>query len=362
MADINIHLGEVVDTGELSSFIEAGYVRRQVHPSAPLSILNYTEKAQFENVWNDVTRRCRGLIVHDDGTVIARPWAKFFNYGDTQCGPLDLSAPVEVTDKLDGSLGILYPGPDGWTVATRGSFTSDQALHATAVLRRRYDDFEPPAGMTVLFEIVYPANRIVLDYGNTDDLVLLGAVDIATGEAVGPDWVSGWSGPMTDTFKAQTLAEALALPPRPNAEGVVVRMVDTGAMVKIKQADYVALHKIVTGLNARIVWEQIGEGKTVAQICEPLPDELHDWVKNLAADLCQRMATILIEARQEHARVKAGLPVDWTRKDYAAIAGRSPNRAWLFMLLDGKDPSEKIWRTLRPSGEDRPLNITEDVA
>jgi putative RNA ligase len=40
--------------------------------------------------------------------------------------------------------------------------------------------------MTVLVEIVYPANRIVLDYGGLDDLILLGAVDIATGRTFGP--------------------------------------------------------------------------------------------------------------------------------------------------------------------------------
>jgi RNA ligase len=139
-------------------------------------------------------------------------------------------------------------------------------------------------------------------------------------------------------------------------------MVDTGTMVKIKQDDYVALHKIVTGLNARVVWEQLGEGKTVADICEPLPDELHDWVKTLTEDLTQRMAVTLIEARREHFRIKNSLSDGWTRKDYAAVASKSPNRAWLFMLLDGKDPSEKIWRTLRPSGDDRPLHVTEDVA
>ncbi|MCO6011523.1 hypothetical protein NE236_41890 [Actinoallomurus purpureus] len=357
-----VHLGDLFDLGELAEMLDAGYIRQQIHPDLPLTILNYTEKAQYERVWTDVTRQCRGLIVRDGSYVVARPWAKFFNYGEHPDGALDLAAPAEVTDKQDGSLGILYLGTDGWMIATRGSFTSDQALHATTIFRRRYGDFEPPDGMTALFEIVYPANRIVLDYGNTDDLILLGAVDIATGEAVGPDWVSGWYGPMAETFPARTLGEALALPPRPNAEGVVVRLIDTGLMVKLKQEDYVQLHRIVTGLNARVVWEQLGAGKTVADTCEPLPDELHDWVKDLAADLTGKALAMLTAAREEHETILAGLPDGWTRKDYAAIAGRSTNRAWLFLLLDGKDPSPKIWRTLRPSGDDRPLNITEDVA
>lgn len=355
-------LSDLFDPADLAEAIEAGYVRRQAHPTLPLEILNYTERAQFEQAWTSVTLTCRGLIADQVGEIVARPWRKFFNYGDPTCGTLDLNAKAEVLDKIDGSLGILYPAGDGWAIATRGSFTSEQAIHATELLRERYEDFTPPVGMTALFEIVYPGNRIVCDYGATDDLVLLGAVDIETGEAVGPDWLSGWWGPQAETFSADTLAEALALPPRPNAEGVVVRLVDSGVMVKIKQADYVALHKIVTGLNARVVWEQLGAGKTVREICEPLPDEFHPWIRKVAYDLIEKADLILDAASNEHARILTALPADWDRKDYALIAKDSDLRAWLFMLLDGKDTAPKIWRTLRPSGDDRPVHHGEDVA
>jgi RNA ligase len=195
-----------------------------------------------------------------------------------------------------------------------------------------------------------------------DDLVLLGAVEMLTGRPVHPEFCV-YGGPKTKTFAYGTLTDALAAQPRPGAEGLVVRFPDNDhLMIKLKQDDYVALHRIVTGLNARVVWEQLGEGKCVADICETLPDELHDWVKSLAAELSGKALTVLAGAREEHERILAGLPGGWTRKDYAAVAGRSANRAWLFLLLDGKDPSPKIWRTLRPSGEDRPVNITEDVA
>lgn len=356
------HLSDLFDPADLAEAIDAGYVRKQAHPTLPLEILNYTERAQFEQAWTPVTLQCRGLITHWLGEIVARPWAKFFNYGDPTCGTLDLNAKAEVTDKIDGSLGILFPSGDGWAIATRGSFTSEQAIHATEILRDRYDGFEPPDGMTALFEIVYPGNRIVCDYGATDDLVLLGAVDIETGEAVGPHWVSGWPGPQAEMFPAGTLAEALALPPRPNAEGIVVRLVDSGVMVKIKQPDYVELHKIVTGLNARVVWEHLGNGGHIAELCEPLPDEFHAWVQQVAGDLTTRAAAILAAARTEHARILAALPADWDRKDYALVAKESDRKAWLFMLLDGKDPAPKIWRTLRPSGEDRPVHHGEDVA
>ena len=60
------HLRDIVDLTALSKALTDGYVRRQVHPEYPYAILNYTEKAQFENVWDDVTKNCRGLIYEID--------------------------------------------------------------------------------------------------------------------------------------------------------------------------------------------------------------------------------------------------------------------------------------------------------
>ena len=150
------------------------------------------------------------------------------------------------------------------------------------------------------------------------------------------------------------------MPPREGAEGVVVRVGEHA--VKLKQADYIALHRIVTGLNARVVWEHIGNGGTVAELCEPLPDEFHGWVQGQAAALLDEYARIVYEATVEHLGILAQLGEGFERRDYAAIASRSPNRAWLFMLLDDKPLGDKVWQTLRPSGDDRPLTISEEAA
>lgn len=98
----------------------------------------------------------------------------------------------------------------------------------------------------------------------------------------------------------------------------------------------------------------------MAEICDGLPDEFHDWVKDVAADLAGQRNEVLAEALDEHQRILGGLPEGWTRKEYALHAGRSPMRAWLFMLLDGRDPSARIFHTLRPEADVRPVNTTED--
>src|SRR5690606_26325973 len=104
---------------------------RQRHATLPLSILNYTEKAQWDRVWNPVTLTCRGLILDDDNEVVARPFGKFFNLADHEQDDPRLGWPCDVYEKLDGSLGIAYRYGDHVGIATRGSFDSEQAQWAT---------------------------------------------------------------------------------------------------------------------------------------------------------------------------------------------------------------------------------------
>ncbi|WP_433083946.1 RNA ligase [Dactylosporangium sp. CA-052675] len=352
---MSLHIDDLCDPKLLAEMVGGGYIRTQKHPSLPLVIHNYTEKTQYDNVWNAATLACRGLVVARDGQVLARPFTKFFNHGQPGAPELDLEGPVAVTDKADGSLGVLYPTPDGWALATRGSFDSEQARHATAVFRARYAGrFEPPAGLTVLVEIIYPANRIVLDYGELDDLVLLGAVDIATGRSHGPEAVPGWPGPVVESFSYRTLAEALAAPPRDNREGLVVHCTGPDTRVKIKYSEYVRLHRIVTGLNPWVVWEAMLADR-LDELLEPLPDEFHAWASDVAAGLTAAVAELSEAVEREYAQVVAGLPEGWTRKDFAFAVARSPRRGCLFLRLDGKDYAALLWQQVRPA-----VSATED--
>jgi RNA ligase len=182
--EADVLLNELINYSELLQMRSLGYVREQSHPEYPsLRILNYTEKAQFDQVWNEVTLTCRGLIYDaNTGEIVARAFRKFFNYDHKDTPTINLDDEVVVMDKMDGSLGILYrvPGTERFAVATRGSFDSDQARHATKLLNEKYAEWLDTNVaalhlVTPLFEIVYPENRIVCDYSGMDDLILLGA-------------------------------------------------------------------------------------------------------------------------------------------------------------------------------------------
>ena len=63
----------------LEKYHKEGLLYKQVHPSLPLTIWNYTEKVQYEGLWDDITLMSRGLVTDDKGNVVARPFKKFFN-------------------------------------------------------------------------------------------------------------------------------------------------------------------------------------------------------------------------------------------------------------------------------------------
>ncbi len=139
-----------------------------------LLLFNYTDRAQWAGRWNPFERMSRGLILnHVTGEIVARPFDKFHNWGERG---MTTDAPiVSVAEKVDGSLGVSRR--DEWgniLISTRGSFDSDQAIWATCWLNRNYPPALLslwPAECTFLFEIVYPENRIVIDYSGWSGLV-----------------------------------------------------------------------------------------------------------------------------------------------------------------------------------------------
>jgi RNA ligase len=363
-----VHIEQLIEPRLLSDMLEQGYIRERRHSVYPYRILNYTETAAYEGKWNQATVQCRGLVIDDQGIVIARPFEKFHNHTehDGQKFPkLDLSAPVTVTDKLDGSLGILVPKPDasGCIIATRGSFDSEQAQWATAFYNEHFAHYRPDPTVTYLCEIIYKGNRIVIDY-DFEDLVLIGMRHIETGEH--RDLTSSllWPGRYATQFAAETFADALAIPPRANAEGVVVYFEDTGQRVKIKQDDYIRLHKLVTGLNERAVWEHASAGLSFEALIENIPDEFHNWVTDVWEALWTEFDGITGEAMYRYMRILAAMPDREDRKEFASHATKQGDYAPLmFLLYDCADRrfDEAVWKRLRPAGDTRMWNQPNEL-
>jgi len=129
-----INCSAALDIDAIQREVADGYINEQRHPTEPYRILNYSQRAQFDWRWNNETMQCRGLIVDDSWNVIARPFPKFFSV--EQLNGVVPVEPFEAYEKMDGSLGVLYHIDGQPQIASRGSFTSDQAQRATAMLSR----------------------------------------------------------------------------------------------------------------------------------------------------------------------------------------------------------------------------------
>ncbi|MBC7774546.1 MAG: T4 RnlA family RNA ligase [Phycisphaerae bacterium] len=324
----------------LQQLVADQYINVQKHPTADLWIYNYAAKTQYEQLWNEVTLACRGFILDSQGRVVARPFPKFFNLSEHDPSELP-DEPFEVFEKMDGSLGILYWVDDQPYIATRGSFSSDQAKHATALLHERYTGTfsQLRRDVTYLFEIIYPDNRIVVDYGFTDELYLLGIIDNSTGQELPND--PGLGFPLPRQHEGLTDWRHLHhQPDSGNREGFVLRF-QNGLRVKVKFEEYVRLHRLITGVSNVTVWEHLAAGRSLDELLERVPDEFYNWVQQVVAELQSQFSAIEFACQ-------AAFKVLETRKDTALYFLTQPHPQVLFAMLDGKDYAGAIWKLVKP--------------
>lgn len=354
----------------LQNLVADGLVSEQKHPTEPLWIYNYTPVCVFKQAWNPITLQTRGLILAEDGTVVARPFEKFFNVEEHSGSDIRWKKPFQVFEKMDGSLGIMYPTWDGWKIATRGSFQSDQAIAGTEMLervfsRKGYDhDFQINPEYTYLFEIIYPENRIVLNYGTRRELVFLCAVHIETGANVfefGNEW--DWPGTHVKRYDAQGLQiKELKDLELENQEGFVVFFPHNSTRMKTKFSEYVRLHRIITRTNTKRIWDSLRNGDSWAELLNNVPDEFFGWVSGVVGDLTLKYKSIEQSAQGKYDEIVPPGPVPMSRKSFAAKAAGHRYSSILFKMYDGEDYSEIIWKMVKPTRAEGFVTVSDEEA
>lgn len=329
-----------LDIDLIEKEIEAGYINEQLHPCAPLRILNYSQRAQFDWRWNPATMQCRGLIVDSEWNIVSRPFPKFFSV--EQLNGVLPAEPFEAYEKMDGSLGILYHVYGKPQIASRGSFISEQSQRATLMLRTKYADAKFDPNFTYLFEIIYPENRIVVDYGNREELVLLAIIETATGK----EWpLHSYDSvfPVVKRYDGFTQIDEILATQDSAREGFVIRF-QSGQRVKIKFDEYKRLHKLLTAVSPKAIWELLRSGSDLSKIIEHVPDEFFAWVRQTEDELRRDFSLIESTAKSE-------MQIGGSRKEMAERFKKCQYPSVMFAMLDGKDYSDQIWRMLRPSGK-----------
>lgn len=149
---------EKIDWLVLNDYVEKNLIVINKHPEYDIWILNYSPRTQIKRVWDDYTLSCRGLVIDEDGNILARPFQKFKNYEEYDPSEIDMNEEYEVFEKMDGSLIILfyYEPKMRWLVASRGSFISEQAVEAQKMLDLKPNlNHKLDVNLTYLFEIIY---------------------------------------------------------------------------------------------------------------------------------------------------------------------------------------------------------------
>jgi RNA ligase len=344
----------------LNKYHEDNLVYKQVHPSLPLTIWNYSEKVQYDNLFDEVTLQTRGLVTDNNGNIVARPFRKFFNIEENKHTP---TSDFNVYEKMDGSLGILFNYEGEWVMATRGSFTSDQAVKGFEMLKN-YDYEKLHKGYTYLFEILFDANRIVVKY-DYEDLILLGMIETKTGYEVdlygeGNDvrlknMINNLGFKVVRKYDGINDYSVLKGMIKDDEEGFVVRF-SNGDRMKVKGEEYLRLHKIMTNVSTTAIWEMLSEGRDVLDVVKDVPDEFYNKIKMYVRDLKYTYFSLSEYAGKTHDGFRYGKFGDKdpepTKKEFAEFLSMNNYnpiiKALCFAMWDKKDYDKIIWKHMKP--------------
>ena len=358
-----IHL----DINVLEQYRTEGWIKKQKHPRFDLYVWNYTEKTQFARKWDQITSVCRGLITDGTGKIVGRSFDKFHNYEEQE---LKQATGVRIFNKADGSLGILFNYSGEWIFASRGSFESPQAIKGRSMIPESLLEVLDPT-VSYIFEIIFPENRIVVNYGAKECLIFLAAFKTDGTEIhYIDDNLSIFD--FMNSQNIETIEEYTSLHPDlvvfedlkskniPNMEGYVV-LIDT-TRIKIKFENYKELHKMKSNLNVKTVFDLIRIGTDLDKILETIPDENHNWFRILLDDINTQYVDLKKQIKDTFDSIyfDSIYPEGISRKDFASKVNKlNPKfKPFMFKLLDHKSINEMIYDLIDLEQLEKKHNVT----
>jgi len=338
---------------ERDKLVEKGLVRYQEYKS--LVVYTYNDRCVYEKAWDEITLNTRGIIFdRQTGKCIAYTFPKFFNLEerpDTQPNVLPWSSGFQTFEKMDGWLGTLYFYEGEFRIATRGSFESPGAQWATKHLHSEYPYLIVPNNITLMFEIISPQTKIIVDY-DFEDLVLIGAFNFSTGQEMPWSYVASLGKQngfrLPKTYHVATVKDIFrhnkTLSGKEN-EGVVVRF-NNGQRVKIKSRDYLRRARILSNLGPLSIWETMENGRVPEQYLDTIDPDYQAMVIEIALELQQRHEAIIKEVSREYESVCHISD----RKEFAQAVSNFQYRSMMFSIRDGLTSKvhEGIKQIIRP--------------
>lgn len=354
---------DIVEYDDIAKAIELGHLHHAQHPNDPqMRLFTATKKVVDEGLWDDVTMSLRGVIAKK-GTIIARPYRRILNYGDerypeTMPHNLPVGVKPDVTEMLDGVMGILYTDPVGKpSIATLDGFMSPVAQWATRDYRREYSRARWPKGYTPIFEILAPIGRVVISYW-FDRMILTGLVNTETGAELPHDQVSAWGiyNRMYVVERQTAPFEQLQSRPGKDKKGFVLtyNLGQHTPPLKLKWTypTYMKTKTLIGQVNAHGLWQLMRTGADLSPLYNPqeLPPGFIKWVKEWQERISKKYHEIEFAAEDLYTRCPHKLEASnpdsrkhiamWFQEQTKLAPHLTPA---MFAMLNEQDYTPHIW-------------------
>ena len=334
-------LKDYLDVDLLRKMIDLGYVNVVKHDFVDLYILNYSKMCTIDQMWNDVTEKCRGLIVDAVGNIRSLPFKKFYNYEEIQDKSIIPNLPFKAYEKMDGSLGISYWIGNIMFLATRGSFKSEQAQIGTAILHAKGWDVlnQLDKNLTYLFEIITQKDPKVVNYGELEEIILLTVIDTNTGKELNIEDFRDLFRPVQEYRNVKEWRNLRDSIDGTNREGFVIKF-ENGFRLKLKYQEYFRLHHIISTLSDNTIFEMISNNQLddLQVMCDQIPStqsiRIQERINYYVGWFNRIRLQCLNDFRNDFA----------DRKEAAEYFKNCKYTSVLFAMLDGKDTLPFIWK------------------
>jgi RNA ligase len=199
--------------------------------------------------------------------------------------------------------------------------------------------------------LIFPANRIVCNYGKEEGLYLIGARRVDDGYDYSHRYLQVLARyhefPLVPIHEEKSIESLLPLiATEKGVEGWVIRFPD-GFRVKVKTEEYVKLHKLVTNLTPSRIRDMMLVGNaTLDDFLSQLPDEVHKEAMRMADDIRTYVDDEEKRLTALYQRL-APLAQD-SRKAFAleVMAHHRDDSKYLFTLLDGRGIAHLILKSM----------------
>jgi len=298
--------------------------------------LNYDQIEAKDDDW--ISQHCRGLVLEQvfgevgqagEYRVLARPFYRFFNFGQPSAAQIDWAS-AKYHEKLDGTLCILYFDHtlDKWCVATRSVPDADIENNGVTFseLFWRHFNYSTDSldkGVTYLFELCGPDNRIVVGYENWE-VYLLGTFYNSTCEEIGVEH----SFPSPKMYPFLGIDDAIKFVndmPGAEFEGCIVCDKNKNR-IKIKNKQYLYIAKIISGMDT--------DRQMMSSVLQNTFDDIVPYLAEYKVKKLNNMKELLSRKIHQLDMFIDSLDRACERKDIAIRVSDSPFKSWMSAIMD----------------------------